>query len=123
MSGSSGSVASRGADDASTTASSRGSGMVNGGNHVWRSNADQLAQNLGLNDGGGGSTGQQVASFEEESVESLERQEIAFKLIAHLLEKVHIDAGLLEQVRLIAKKQVQSMSVFLKVSILLSMFD
>ncbi|XP_027354041.1 phosphatidylinositol 4-kinase alpha 1 isoform X3 [Abrus precatorius] len=105
---------SNGADDAST-ASSRG--MVNGGNHVWRSNADQLVQNLGLNDGslGAVSSGQQITSFEEESVEFLERQEIAFKLIAHVLEKVSIDAALLEQVRLIGKKQIQSMSVFLKI--------
>ncbi|KAL1309165.1 hypothetical protein HN51_051848 [Arachis hypogaea] len=90
-------------------------GVSNGGNHIWRSNADQLALNLGLNDGGGGSSGQQVASFEEESVESLERQEIAFKVIALLLEKLRVDAGLLEQVRLIGKKQIQSMSVFLKI--------
>ena len=113
-SGSSSSVASKAADDVST-ASSRG--MVNGGNHVWRTGADQLAQNLGLNDGGLGafSSGQQVVLFEEESVEFLERQEIAFKLIAHVLEKAHVEPALLEQVRLIGKKQIQSMSVFLKV--------
>jgi len=113
-SGSSSSVASKAADDAST-ASSRGA--VNGPHHVYRSSADQLALNLGLNDGtlGPVSSSQQVASFEEESVEFLERQEIAFKLIAHVLENVHIESGLLEQVRLIGKKQIQSMSVFLKV--------
>ncbi|XP_057436826.1 phosphatidylinositol 4-kinase alpha 1 [Lotus japonicus] len=110
---SSGGAASKAADDAST-ASSRGSAMMNGGSHVWRSNADQLAQTLGLNDGGA-SSGQQVASFEEETVEFLERQEIAFKLIAHVLEKAPIDPALLEQLRLIGKKQIQSMSAFLKI--------
>ena len=42
-------------------------------------------------------------------------EEIAFKLIAHVLEKAHVEPALLEQVRLIGKKQIQSMSVFLKV--------
>jgi len=113
-SGSSSSVASKAADDGST-ASSRGG--VNGPHHVYRSSADLLALNLGLNDGNLGpiSSTQQVISFEEESVEFLERQEIAFNLIAHVLENVHIESGLLEQVRLIGKKQIQSLSVFLKV--------
>ncbi|CAJ1973096.1 unnamed protein product [Sphenostylis stenocarpa] len=113
-SGSSSSVASKAADDAST-ASSRG--VVNGPHHVYRSSADQLALSLGLNDGtlGAVSSAQQVTSFEEESVEFLERQEIAFKLIAHVLENVHIESALLEQIRLIGKKQIQSMSVFLKI--------
>ena len=61
------------------------------------------------------SSGHHLVLFEEESVEFLERQEIAFKLIAHVLEKVHVEPVLLEQVRLIGKKQIQSMSVFLKV--------
>lgn len=116
-SGAASKAAGAGDDATASTASSRGSGMTNGGSHIWRSNADQLAQNLGLNDGGlgGGSSGQQVTSFEEESVEFLERQEIAFKVIAHVLEKVHVDPALLEQARLIGKKQIQSMSAFLKV--------
>ncbi|KAH9696024.1 phosphatidylinositol 4-kinase alpha 1 [Citrus sinensis] len=58
---------------------------------------------------------QQVASFEEESVESLEKQEIAFKLITHVLDKVQIDTKLLEQIRFLAKRQLQSMSAFLKI--------
>ncbi|XP_024635138.1 phosphatidylinositol 4-kinase alpha 1 isoform X3 [Medicago truncatula] len=115
-SNSSGAASKAAGDDATaSTASSRGSVMANGGSHIWRSNADQLAQNLGLNDGGGCSSGQQVTSFEEESVDFLERQEIAFKLIAHVLEKVHVDPALLEQARLIGKKQIQSMSAFLKI--------
>jgi len=119
-SNSSGAASKAAGDDATaSTASSRGSVVTNGGSHIWRSNADQLAQNLGLNDGGlgGGSSGQQVTSFEEESVDFLERQEIAFKVIAHVLEKVHVDPALLEQARLIGKKQIQSMSAFLKVVI------
>lgn len=58
---------------------------------------------------------QHVASFEEESAESLEKQEIAFKLITHALDKVQIDTKLLEQIRFLAKRQLQSMSAFLKV--------
>ncbi|GAU22033.1 hypothetical protein TSUD_309370 [Trifolium subterraneum] len=100
-----------------SSSQSNGSPASNGGSHMWRSNADQLVQNLGLNDGGfgGGSFGQQVTSFEEESVEFLERQEIAFRVIAHVLDKVPVDPALLEQARLIGKKQIQSMSAFLKI--------
>ncbi|XP_019416850.1 PREDICTED: phosphatidylinositol 4-kinase alpha 1-like [Lupinus angustifolius] len=101
------------ASNDTSTASSRAA-TSNGGSHIWKSNADQLALNLGLNDGVT-SSGQQVASFEEESVGVLEKQEIAFKLIAHILEKVQIEPALLEQVRLIGKKQIQSMSAFLKI--------
>ena len=111
VSGSSGSVVSRLADDA-TSASSRGSGAVNGASILWKSGIEQL------NDGGGSGAAllrQQVSSFEEEPVESLEKQEVAFKLIAHIVDKVRIDPGLLEQVRLIAKRQLQSLTVFLKV--------
>lgn len=109
------SAASKTADDASP-ATSRGS-VMNGDRHLWLSNVDQLTANLGLNDGGvsGTSSGLQAASFEEESVGSLEKQEMAFKLIANILDKVQLDPGLLEQVGLIAKKQIQSMSVFLRV--------
>ena len=58
---------------------------------------------------------QQVASFEDESVESLENQEITFKLMAHVLDKVKVDSKLYDQVSSIAKRQLQSMSAFLKV--------
>ena len=95
--------------------SSRGSLMANGGVY-WKSGADQLGNTNLINDGGGIMFRQQVSSFEEESVESLEKQEVAFKLIAHILDKVSIDQKLLEQVRFIAKKQLQSMSAFLKVN-------
>ncbi|XWS63050.1 hypothetical protein CRYUN_Cryun06bG0063500 [Craigia yunnanensis] len=94
--------------------SSRGSLMANGVVY-WKSGADQLGNANLINDGGGALFRQQVALFEEESVESLEKQEIALKLIAHILHKVNIDQKLLEQVRFIAKKQLQSMSAFLKI--------
>jgi hypothetical protein len=67
-------------------------------------------------DGGGVLSRQQVASFEEESVEGLEKQEIAYKLIGLVLDCARIDNKLLDQVRLIAKKQLQSLSAFLKVN-------
>lgn len=112
VSGSSSSATTKVADDA-TSASSRGSVMMNGGS---KSSVDQLYGNVGVNDGGdaGAMFRQQVASFEEESVESLERQEIALNLIGHVLDKVRIDPRLVEQIRLIAKKQLQSISFFLK---------
>ncbi|EOA36778.1 hypothetical protein CARUB_v10008074mg [Capsella rubella] len=57
---------------------------------------------------------QKVASFEDESIESLEKQEIAFKLVTNVLGKVKLDSKLHLLVRSIAKRQLQSMSVFLK---------
>ncbi|KAA8545952.1 hypothetical protein F0562_020597 [Nyssa sinensis] len=113
---SSSSAAASVADDA-TTAWSKGS-MINGESISWKSSVDQLVMNIGFNDGGGGGAAryrQLVAAFEEESVEGLEKQEIAFKLIEHILDKVHINPQLLEQVSNIAKEQLQSMSVFLKI--------
>lgn len=102
--------------NSASSAASKAADM-NGDRGLWLSSVDQLTANLGLNDCGvsGTSSGLQVASFEEESVGSLEKQEIAFKFIANILDKVQLDPGLLEQVGLIAKKQVQSMSVFLRV--------
>lgn len=58
---------------------------------------------------------QQVASFEDESVESLENQEITFKLMAHVLDKVKVDSKLYDQLSCIAWRQLKSMSAFLKV--------
>ncbi|WCJ33866.1 Phosphatidylinositol 3- and 4-kinase family protein [Euphorbia peplus] len=79
--------------------------MLNGSNVV----------NFGFNDGGGGLFRQQVASFEEETVESMEKQAIAFKIVAHVLDHVKIDNELLMRLRSIAKKQLQSLSAFLKI--------
>ncbi|KAF5787480.1 putative 1-phosphatidylinositol 4-kinase [Helianthus annuus] len=56
-----------------------------------------------------------VPNFKEEAMEMLEKQEIAFKLIERVLDKVQIDPGLLERVRLIAKEQLRIMTSFLKI--------
>ncbi|GAV80522.1 PI3_PI4_kinase domain-containing protein/PI3Ka domain-containing protein [Cephalotus follicularis] len=106
-------------NDAENNVSSSSGSKANGGSGMWRSGVDQFGSvNFDGGGGGGGGVGdlsrQQVASFEEESVESLEKQEIAFKLIAHILDKVQIDQKLLDQVRFVAKKQLQSLSAFLK---------
>lgn len=62
---------------------------------------------------------QKLASFEDESIDSLEKQEIAFKLVTNVLGKVKLDSRLQLLVRSIAKRQLQSMSVFLKVVLFL----
>lgn len=59
-----------------------------------------------------------VSSFNEESMEQLEKQEIAFQLIERILDKVQIDTQLLERVRLISKDQLRLMTAFLKVTII-----
>ncbi|XP_050363023.1 phosphatidylinositol 4-kinase alpha 1 isoform X2 [Argentina anserina] len=103
----------------SGSGSSKGSMVMNGSSIMWKSGVDQLGVTFGLNDGGSGGGAamlrQQVAQFEEESVENLEKQEVAFKLIAHILEKARVDTALLEEVRLISKRQLQSMYVFLRI--------
>ncbi|XP_010255687.1 PREDICTED: phosphatidylinositol 4-kinase alpha 1-like isoform X2 [Nelumbo nucifera] len=115
-SGSSSSTTSKGADDA-TTASSRGT-VVNGISIGWRSSVDQLGTSFGFNDGGEGGAAmlrQQVVIFEEETLEGLERQEVALRLLGHIVDKVPIKAGHLDQARIVAKKQLQSLSAFLKI--------
>lgn len=62
---------------------------------------------------------QKLASFEDESIEFLEKQEIAFKLVTNVLGKVKLDSKLQLLVRSIAKRQLQSMAVFLKVMLFL----
>ncbi|KAJ6739042.1 hypothetical protein OIU74_003911 [Salix koriyanagi] len=86
--------------------------VVNGSGVTWKNGLETMGVGL---DGGGVLSRQQVASFEEESVEGYEKQEIAYKLIGHVLDCVRIDNKLLDQVRLIAKKQLQSLSAFLKI--------
>lgn len=103
-SSSGGESASRAVDDA-TSSASKGL-VVNGG---WRSNMEAM---VGNNDGG---YRRVVAAFEQEAVENLEKQEIAFKLIWHVLDKVQLEPKLLEKVRAIAKEQLQSMLIFLKI--------
>ncbi|KAK4747747.1 hypothetical protein SAY87_014333 [Trapa incisa] len=93
--GSPGEASSRVVDDMHSASSSKVSAAMNG------------ESNYGFND--------KVASFEEESLESLEKQEIACNLITRILDKVRIDPKLLEQVRLIVKKQIQCIPRFLKI--------
>ncbi|KAL0386973.1 UNVERIFIED_CONTAM: Phosphatidylinositol 4-kinase alpha 1 [Sesamum radiatum] len=71
----------------------------------------------GSNDGSGGPGGikKAVLSFEGESVESLQKLETVLQLIRLVLDKEDIDLKLLEQVRGIAKGQLQSMLAFLKI--------
>lgn len=81
------------------------------------SNVDLLAGSSGNSNGGGdGAENRAIASFEEEPVDRLEKLEIALKLIGNVLEKVSIDANLLESVRGVVKQQFQSMVTFLKVN-------
>uniref|UniRef100_A0A7N0T3D3 1-phosphatidylinositol 4-kinase n=1 Tax=Kalanchoe fedtschenkoi TaxID=63787 RepID=A0A7N0T3D3_KALFE len=90
--------------EVSNASGSSSSGIViNGGSSV----------SPGVKDGGIGKL--QVASLEEESLESLEKLEIAFKLIGHILEIVRVESRLLDQVKLIAKGQLQSMSAFIMI--------
>ncbi|XP_010272166.1 PREDICTED: phosphatidylinositol 4-kinase alpha 1-like isoform X2 [Nelumbo nucifera] len=106
---------SKGADDA-TTLSSRNT-VINGSSIGWKSSIDQMGINFGFNDGVGGTAlvNQQIAAFEEETVESLEKQEIALRLLGHIVDKVPIKAGLLELVRMVSKRQLQSLTAFLKI--------
>ncbi|KAK4742302.1 hypothetical protein SAY87_000303 [Trapa incisa] len=87
-------ASSRLVDDMHSASTSKVSAAMNGESNSW------------FND--------KMASFEEESLESLEKQEIACKLITHILDKVRIDPKLLEQVRLMARMQIQSTPTFLK---------
>lgn len=90
------------ADDA-TSASPSKAKMMNG-------------TNFGFNDGGGtGALKGPHLSFDEESLEGLEKQEIAFELIGQILDKASVDSKLSDQVRFIAKYQLQSMLAFLKI--------
>ncbi|KAK4341210.1 hypothetical protein RND71_039711 [Anisodus tanguticus] len=80
------------------------------------SNVDLLGASSGYNDGGGdGAEKRAISSFEEEPVDRLEKQEMALKLIGNVLDKVSIDANLLDSVRGIVKQQFQSMITFLKI--------
>ncbi|XP_038707834.1 phosphatidylinositol 4-kinase alpha 1-like isoform X2 [Tripterygium wilfordii] len=99
-----------------SSGSSKGSSVSNGGSILWKTGGDaSFGFNGGAGEVGGVLLRQQIASFEEESVENLGKQELAFKLIAHILDKVRIDPQLLDQVRLIVKKQLQSMPPFLRI--------
>ncbi|GAB2267297.1 Phosphatidylinositol 4-kinase alpha 1 [Dionaea muscipula] len=97
-------------DDATSTSSSRASEM-NGGTSI-------VGASFGFFDGTSNDSAairQHIANFEEESVESLEAQKIAFELIGHIVDKVSVDPKHLEQVRLLSKRQLQFLWAFLKV--------
>ncbi|CAK9155232.1 unnamed protein product [Ilex paraguariensis] len=75
--------ASRVTDEKTSALSTKGL-VMNGGSLACKSNVDIFGAGVGFNDGGGGGSAtykRVVASFEEEPVESLQQQEIAFKLI------------------------------------------
>ncbi|OIT04706.1 PREDICTED: phosphatidylinositol 4-kinase alpha 1 [Nicotiana attenuata] len=82
------------------------------------SNIDLLGGSSGggYNDADGSAEKQRaISSFEEEPLDSLEKREMALKLIGNFLEKVSIEANLLDNVRGIVKQQFQSMVAFLKI--------
>ncbi|XP_048230508.1 phosphatidylinositol 4-kinase alpha 1 [Ricinus communis] len=87
---------------------------TNNNSVMWKSG---FVESMGIMNFGGFNDGfrHQVATFEEETVEGLEKQVIAFKLIAHVLDHVKINNALLMRLRSIAKKQLQSLSAFLKI--------
>ncbi|KAH7684907.1 Phosphatidylinositol kinase protein [Dioscorea alata] len=65
---------------------------------------------------GGVAVRQDVSALEEESVEALEKQEIAFRLFGQMLSQSgSVKAGHLEQVRKVATKQLKSLPGFLKI--------
>ncbi|KAK9691100.1 hypothetical protein RND81_09G176000 [Saponaria officinalis] len=97
----------------STTASSRVSEMNGGSSIAWKSG---VVDQIGANMDSAGIVRHHVSNFEEEDAESLERQEIAFKLLWHILDgKVDLDKKVLEQLRLVAKRHLQSSPAFLKI--------
>ncbi|KAL4194748.1 hypothetical protein AMTRI_Chr05g70010 [Amborella trichopoda] len=93
---------------------SRGIKANGGGSVAGRSSLDQLAVPLGFGDGIT-SLRQQITAFEEESAEGLERQEVAYRLLAHVLDNVVVKGGQLEQVRMAVDKQLKSLPTFLKI--------
>lgn len=106
------------ADDGDSEALSRVNGSVVSG----RSSVDQLS---GSNEivGGGSAARQHVMAFEDEQIEGLEKQEIAFKLFGHILDRgVVVKVGYLEQVRKVASRQLKFLPIFLKVRRLLSIY-
>ncbi|XP_077217572.1 phosphatidylinositol 3- and 4-kinase family protein [Tasmannia lanceolata] len=94
---------------ATTTRLKLGNGSIAG-----RSSLDQLGAPLGFSDELT-VLRQQVATFEEESVEGLEKQEIGFMLFRHILDKASFRAEHLEQVRTVAAKQLKSLPAFLRI--------
>lgn len=90
--------------------------VVNRGRLSARSSLDQLT-----GDGGGGCEGGEVVkpnvvTFEDESIEELERQVIAFKLLGKVLSKTGVaKLAHIEHIRRVAMKQLKSLPQFLMV--------
>uniref|UniRef100_A0A1D1Y4R9 1-phosphatidylinositol 4-kinase n=1 Tax=Anthurium amnicola TaxID=1678845 RepID=A0A1D1Y4R9_9ARAE len=100
------------ADDGDSGASSRANGSVISG----RNSVDQLVESNDTGGGVGPAVKQHVMAFEEEPIEGLEKQEIAFKLFGHVLDRGGVvKAGHLEKVRKVAAKQLKSLPSFLKI--------
>lgn len=100
------------ADDGDSETSSKVNGSVISG----RSSVDQLMGSNETSNGGGPAAKQHVVAFEEESIEGLEKQEIAFKLFGHVLDRGGVvKTWHLEQVRKVAAKHLKSLPSFLKV--------
>ncbi|KAF6153028.1 hypothetical protein GIB67_003933, partial [Kingdonia uniflora] len=100
-------------NEASVSGSSSSSivSRSNGGNIMSRSSVDQF----GVNCNDPAAIRQLVAVFEDESIEGLEKQELGLRLLGHIVEKVPIKAEHLEQIRAVAKDQLQLLSYFLKI--------
>lgn len=81
------------------------------------SSSSNSSGNINVDALGGPSNGDNKggSSFKEESMETLEKQDIAFKLIDRILDKVQVETSLLERIRLITKEQLRLMTSFLKV--------
>lgn len=71
----------------------------------------------GDGDGGNAALRQNVAAFEGESIDGLERQEISFKLFVQILGKTQLKPEKLERIRAIAARQLKSLPAFLKVNV------
>ncbi|XP_074573236.1 phosphatidylinositol 4-kinase alpha 1 [Curcuma longa] len=99
------------ADDAASEVSSTMSRGNESSDGIVRSIADQS-----VSKDGSGAARQVVVTFEEEPLESLEKQEIAFRLFGQVLDRTGaVKSEQLEQVRKVATQQIKSLPVFLKV--------
>ncbi|KAK1314225.1 Phosphatidylinositol 4-kinase alpha [Acorus calamus] len=107
-------VSEKGKEEVVDDASTAGGASSSSASVAGRSSLDQLGAHF---DGGGASTvvKQHVAVFEEETVEGLERLEIAFRLFGHVIDGVPVRAALVEQVRNAAAKQIKSLLAFFKI--------
>ncbi|XP_042443658.1 phosphatidylinositol 4-kinase alpha 1-like [Zingiber officinale] len=99
------------ADDAASEVSS----TMSRGNESSEGIARGIAD-LSVSKDGSGAARQVVVTFEEESLESLEKHEIAFRLFGQVLDRTGaVKSEQLEQVRKVATQQIKSLPVFLKV--------